>query len=209
MWPLNDHDSTYLTQSRLWVSIDFHVTSRTDSQSNKVPWQQCSEFLYFNRPGRETETIRSILNLGKQKKNDGYIDAEADILLAEASSAICVQRFDDSRDSAIHITYRSSLRSSSLREPRYPLLRVVLVCVLEARPVARFFRYKVLVGLVMVKNWQSHQMPLKPKEKVSPPLTKGPKDRTCTTLQNVRHIIYTLHNSLHKEASRSVYVNWC
>ena len=41
-------------------------------------------------------------------------------------SAICVQRFDDSRSSAIRITYRISLRSSSLREPRYPLLRVVL-----------------------------------------------------------------------------------
>ena len=52
-------------------------------------------------------------------------DAETDILSAEASSAICVQRFDDSRNSAIHTTYRISLRSSSLREPRYPLLRVV------------------------------------------------------------------------------------
>jgi hypothetical protein len=41
-------------------------------------------------------------------------------------SAICVQRFDDSRSSAIRITYRISLRSSSLREPRYPLLRVVI-----------------------------------------------------------------------------------
>ena len=47
--------------------------------------------------------------------------------MAEAASAICVQRFDDSRNSAIHTTYRISLRSSSLREPRYPLLRVVLV----------------------------------------------------------------------------------
>ena len=49
------------------------------------------------------------------------------MLLAEAASAICVQRFDDSRNSAIHTTYRISLRSSSLREPRYPLLRVVSV----------------------------------------------------------------------------------
>jgi hypothetical protein len=39
---------------------------------------------------------------------------------------MCVQRFDDSRSSAIHITYRISLRSSSLREPRDPLLIVVL-----------------------------------------------------------------------------------
>ena len=45
-------------------------------------------------------------------------------------SAICVQRFDDSLNSAIRITYRISLRSSSLREPRHPLLRVVLYVVL-------------------------------------------------------------------------------
>ena len=49
------------------------------------------------------------------------------MLLAEAASAICVQRLDDSRISAIHTTYRISLRSSSFEEPRYPLLRVVLV----------------------------------------------------------------------------------
>ena len=39
--------------------------------------------------------------------------------------ASCVQEFDDSLNSAIRITYRISLRSSSLREPRYPLLTVV------------------------------------------------------------------------------------
>ena len=52
---------------------------------------------------------------------------------AEASGAICVQRFDGSRNSAIHTTYRISLRSSSLREPRYPLLRVVFVRRLATR----------------------------------------------------------------------------
>ena len=41
------------------------------------------------------------------------------------NGAMCVQRFDDSLNSAIRITYRISLRSSSLREPRYPLLTVV------------------------------------------------------------------------------------
>ena len=38
--------------------------------------------------------------------------------------AICVQSLDDSWNPAIHITYRTSLRSSSLREPRDPLLKV-------------------------------------------------------------------------------------
>lgn len=44
-----------------------------------------------------------------------------------ASGATCVQRLDGSRDSAIHTKYRISLRSSSMREPRYPLPRVVYV----------------------------------------------------------------------------------
>lgn len=56
---------------------------------------------------------------------EGWTDSERNVPSAEASGAICVQRFDDSRNSAIHTTYRSLLRSSSMREPRYPLLRVV------------------------------------------------------------------------------------
>ena len=44
---------------------------------------------------------------------------------AEPGNAICVQSLDDSLNSAIHITYHISLRSSSLREPRYPSARVV------------------------------------------------------------------------------------
>ena len=39
---------------------------------------------------------------------------------------MCVQNFNDSRGLAIRITYRISLRSSSLWEPRHPLLKVVL-----------------------------------------------------------------------------------
>src|SRR6188768_1023722 len=42
--------------------------------------------------------------------------------------AMCVQRFDDSLNSAIHITYRISLRSSSMPEPRDPLLKVLFIC---------------------------------------------------------------------------------
>ena len=41
-------------------------------------------------------------------------------------SASCVQNFDDSLNSAIRMTYRISLRSSSLWEPRHPLLKVMI-----------------------------------------------------------------------------------
>ena len=48
-------------------------------------------------------------------------------------SARCVQSFDDSLDSAIRITYRISLRSSSMWEPRHPSLKVVLNSVCPRR----------------------------------------------------------------------------
>lgn len=54
-----------------------------------------------------------------------------------ASGATCVRRFDGSRDSAIHTTYRISLRSSSMREPRYPLPGVVRRLVRSGRPRPR------------------------------------------------------------------------
>jgi hypothetical protein len=52
-------------------------------------------------------------------------DTQTDVPEGGPSGAICVQGFDDSLNSAIHTTYRISLRSSSLCEPRYPLLKVV------------------------------------------------------------------------------------
>lgn len=42
-------------------------------------------------------------------------------------SATCIQRSDDSRNSAIRIAYRISLRSSSIWEPRYPSLKIFYI----------------------------------------------------------------------------------
>ncbi len=55
----------------------------------------------------------------------GFADTQISILPVVTGSAMCVQRFDDSREFADRITYRISLRSSSLWEPRHPLLKVV------------------------------------------------------------------------------------
>jgi len=49
------------------------------------------------------------------------------------AGAMCVQRFDDSLNSAIHITYRISLRSSSMPEPRDPLLKVLIILLMPLR----------------------------------------------------------------------------
>ena len=58
---------------------------------------------------------------------DIFNDTQTGMLLGIPRCARCVQRFDDSLNSAIHITYRISLRSSSMREPRDPLLKVVFI----------------------------------------------------------------------------------
>ena len=55
-----------------------------------------------------------------------FNDTQTGMPFGIPKGARCVQRFDDSLNSAIHITYRNSLRSSSMREPRDPLLKVVL-----------------------------------------------------------------------------------
>ena len=61
-------------------------------------------------------------------QSDGRIgtDSQTGILATGVPSAMCVQRLDDSQECADRITFRISLRSSSLQEPRDPLLKVVL-----------------------------------------------------------------------------------
>ena len=74
----------------------------------------------------------------------GVTDTETGMLPGIPGSAMCVQRFDDSLSSAIRITYRISLRSSSLQEPRYPSLKVILsLWFLSSRcyPAVLDFRY--------------------------------------------------------------------
>jgi hypothetical protein len=56
---------------------------------------------------------------------EGVDDARTGMPHGIPRGAMCVQRFDDSLNSAIHTTYRISLRSSSMPEPRDPLLKVV------------------------------------------------------------------------------------
>jgi len=91
---------------------------------------------YYEKKAQITETIYDLKSLNLRRENSlsnstlssvDRTDTQEGILPGMPRSATCVQRFDDSLNSAIRITYRVSLRSSSMREPRYPLLRVVLL----------------------------------------------------------------------------------
>jgi hypothetical protein len=78
------------------------------------------------RPARKTSKVQAFL-VKETKKVESIHDTQTGVPLGIPRGARCVQRFDDSLNSAIHITYRISLRSSSMREPRDPLLKVVLI----------------------------------------------------------------------------------
>ena len=66
-------------------------------------------------------------NTHHQAVLEGRNDARTGMPNGIPRGAMCVQKFDDSLKSAIHTTYRISLRSSSMPEPRDPLLKVVNV----------------------------------------------------------------------------------
>src|SRR6478752_1416559 len=86
--------------------------------------------LHFKQPATDLKKIGvgiaqvQSFSIKKSKSFEVFTDTQTSMLSGIPESAICVQRFDDSLNSAIHITYRISLRSSSLREPRDPLSKV-------------------------------------------------------------------------------------
>jgi hypothetical protein len=75
-----------------------------------------------DRLGRGSQPVRNSYKFKPKDCND----AQTDVPIGIPMGAMCVQRLDDSLNSAIHINYRVSLRSSSMREPRDPLLKVLI-----------------------------------------------------------------------------------
>jgi hypothetical protein len=79
---------------------------------------RCRRCLSGPPPGRGAEP-------NTQAVLEGSNDARTGMPPGIPGGAMCVQRLDDSLNSAIHISYRISLRSSSMPEPRDPLLKVL------------------------------------------------------------------------------------
>src|SRR3954469_10125765 len=75
---------------------------------------------------KASPNTRERTNTQHQAELESTNDARTSMPHGIPRGAMCVQRFDDSLNSAIHTTYRISLRSSSMPEPRDPLLKVVI-----------------------------------------------------------------------------------
>ena len=112
----NDRTCLSREKDRSKLSLPRRQSSRTAKGSTNIE-------RYASQRARPSDTeVCGLLN-----------DTQTDILPGYPESAICVQRFDDSLHSAIHITYRNWLRSSSMHEPRDPPLEVVLLFVFIRR----------------------------------------------------------------------------
>ena len=92
--------------------------------------EDCRTFASRDAPLGTTTSARSTPSLrrdgGEVQEQKERSDGRAP---GDAGSAICVQRLDDSLNSAIHTRYRSLLRSSSMHEPRGPPLEVVFLSI--------------------------------------------------------------------------------
>ena len=109
--------------------------------------------------------------LRNQERLKDIHDTQTGVPLGIPRGARCVQRFDDSLNSAIHITYRISLRSSSMREPRDPLLKVVYLYIypthskhiqeIVINDIEAGERYKEKLALSQKKMQQQSQLECK------------------------------------------------
>ena len=89
--------------------------------------RKSSQLALPSNPNRSIPLSRAHYYMHKNCNEFVKTDAQTGMLSGIPKSAMCVQRFDDSRNSAIHNTYRVSLRSSSIQEPRDPLF-IVFFC---------------------------------------------------------------------------------
>jgi hypothetical protein len=95
------------------------------------PGARSDVWYYARGRGRDRRCLSGAAGAGPQHQAgpEGGNDARTGMPARMLAGAMCVQRLDDSLNSAIRITYRISLRSSSMLEPRDPLLKV-LTCFL-------------------------------------------------------------------------------
>ena len=118
---------------------------RRSDQPGLSPFRGTRRTTVAERPQRRTNPPGAPSKGARAVRDSFETDTQTDMLLGEPKSAICVQRFDDSLNSAIHTTYRTWLRSSSMHEPRDPPLKVVcfFFSLPGLKPVTGFSRIRV------------------------------------------------------------------
>ena len=122
----------YLIRGQPWKKIKL-MEAKSPGPANLQSGCQCPIRSRTRRGAATAFRARPIIPGGMEPDGrpntqavlEGRNDARTGMPLGMPRGARCVQRFDDSLNSAIHITYRISLRSSSMPEPRDPLLKVL------------------------------------------------------------------------------------
>ena len=114
--PEIDEMRTFILSKTFMTTVLQSLQSNTPAKTtNEIVHCQChttSSHTYCHKDNTHAERDPQTLRQACYRENP--------------ESAMCVQNLNDSRGLAIRITYRISLRSSSLWEPRHPPLKVVM-----------------------------------------------------------------------------------
>jgi hypothetical protein len=134
-------------EARPWLGPTSLTRAALQSEEDTTPRQQQTKEEVQQKPThsrgaalqqQRTPKVRpEERSLRSDRTGRWFQDTQTGMPLGIPRGARCVQRFDDSLNSAIHITYRISLRSSSMREPRDPLLKVVTKLLQKAKAILR------------------------------------------------------------------------
>jgi hypothetical protein len=134
-------------EARPWLGPTSPTRAALQSEEDTTPRQQQTKEEVQQKPThsrgaasqqQRTPKVRpKERSLRSDRTGRWFQDTQTGMPLGIPRGARCVQRFDDSLNSAIHITYRISLRSSSMREPRDPLLKVVTKLLQKAKAILR------------------------------------------------------------------------
>ena len=108
-------------QKLRYGGVSAEALTRPSRDINTTLWLRGSSPLDFAGDAQASDAGP----INDKSETEVFDDARTGMPPGIPGGAMCVQRFDDSLNSAIHTTYRISLRSSSMREPRDPLLKVL------------------------------------------------------------------------------------
>ena len=121
MLKFNEYFYLIRNQSLKKMLSNWHVTRNLQNEILSILLRLKFRWIVYEfRARRENETQY-------QAMLESCNDARTNMLFEISKNAMCVRRFDDSRNFAIHIIYRISLRFSSISKSKDSLLKILII----------------------------------------------------------------------------------
>lgn len=122
------------------IRMRVHAASRQFQDAEQAHKEHMKDILCARSEASHSQSLSALSSKRSRERMMLIGDTQADMPCCTLDTrpsthqgAMCVRRFNDSRNSAIHTTFRGWPRSSSMHEPRDPPLKVVLKVLFVSR----------------------------------------------------------------------------